>query len=165
MAFLSLRDTPVSYCRIPALLAPLSVLGPFFLLGFSPIRIFQWSLSDGPWLRMSTSVAKRLCLFSAFGAYNPDNNNSLYNLTNTNKCKRSFDTTFINSRPLTGNHNQEEMDLSFTGCGYPDVVKFNQLWQLNLLDPKPVCIIEAICLPSPYSGIPSLCLVLATVWN
>lgn len=95
---------------------------------------------------MSTSSTKPLCLFSALGTYNPDNNNSFYNPTNTNKCKRDFDITFINSRLLASNHDQKEVDLSFAGCGYPNSVKFNRSWQLDLFDPKPVSIIETISL-------------------
>lgn len=70
---------------------------------------------------------------------------NLLNVTNNNnKCKRNLDTTFINSRPLAGNHDQKEMDLSFAGSGYPNTVKINRSWPLDLLNLKPVYIIEAI---------------------
>lgn len=65
---------------------------------------------------MSNSFAKPLCLFPALSAYNSDNNNDLYNPTNTNKRKCGFDTLFINSRLLAGHHDQEEVDSSFVGC-------------------------------------------------
>ena len=76
---------------------------------------------------MSTRLAKPLCPFSALDTYNPDNNNGLHNPTNTNKLKQDFDTAFINSYLLAGNHDQEEVDLSFAGCKCLDVVKFNRL--------------------------------------
>ena len=66
---------------------------------------------------MSNSLAKPLCPFLALDALNPDNNNGLYNLINKNERKRGFDTAFINSRPLAGNHDPKEVDLSFADCG------------------------------------------------
>lgn len=74
---------------------------------------------------MSISPIKFFYLFLALGVYNPDNNNGLYNPTNTNKLKWSFDTTFINSCLLAGNHNQKKVDLSFENCGCSDAIKFN----------------------------------------
>ena len=141
----SFCHTPVFCCRIPALLLPLpSVLSPPFILESSPFRTFKRSLSDEPWPRVLSSPAKPLRLFLAFDTYNPDDNNGSYNSTNNNERKRGFNTTFINSRPLAGNHDQEEIDLSFAGCRYLDTVKLNRSWQLDLFDPKPVCIIKAI---------------------
>lgn len=93
---------------------------------------------------MLTIPTKPFYLFPALGAYNLDDNNNFHNPTNTNELKRGFDTTFITSCLLAGNHNQEEIDLRFAGCGCSDAIKFNRSWQLDLLDPKPVCIIEAI---------------------
>lgn len=95
---------------------------------------------------MSTRSIKFFCPFSGLSTYNPDNNNSSYNLINNNKRKQSFDTIIINSCLLVSNYNQEELDLSFTGYRCLDTVKLNQLWQLDLLDPKPICIIKAILL-------------------
>ena len=118
----------VSRCEIPALMLPHLMLGPLLPLRLAPLRIFQQSLSNKPWPYVLTSPTKPLCLFLAFGTLNPDNNNGLYNPTNNNKCKRGFDTTFINSRPLAGNHDQKEIDLSFAGYRCPTAVKFNWLW-------------------------------------
>ena len=95
---------------------------------------------------MSVSPVKPLCPFPALGALNLDNNNGLYNSTNKNKCKQGFNTAFIKSCPLASNHDQEELDLSFAGYRCPAVVKLNRSWQLDLLNLKPVCIIEAILL-------------------
>ena len=91
------RHASVFYRRIPTLLLPfLSMLGPLFFLGSSPLRIFKRFLLDKPRPRILTSPAKPLCLFLALDAYN---------LTDNNKRKWDFDTAFINSRPLAGNHN------------------------------------------------------------
>ena len=123
---------------------PFLVLGLSLPLGPSPLKTFKRSLLDKPWSHMSTSSAKPLCPFPALGPQNPDNNNGSYNPTNKNKRKRGFDITFINSCPLAGNHDQEAVDLSFAGCLCPAAVKVNRSWQLDLLNPKPVCIIKAI---------------------
>ena len=132
------RHTLVFRHEIPALLLSLlSVLGLPLLLQFLSIKIFKQFLSDKPWLCVSTSAAKPFCPFLAFGAYNP---------TNNNERKRGFNTAFINSYSLAHNYNHKEMHLSFAGCRCLDVVKLNKLWQLNLLDPKLVCIIKAISL-------------------
>ena len=136
--------TAVFYYGIPALMSPLFVIDPPLLFGPLSFRTFKQFLSDEPWPRMSTRPAKPLCLFPALGALNLNNNNGSYNPTNHNKCKRGFNTAFINSHPLAGNHDQKEVDLSFGSCGCPVAVKLNRSWQLNLLDLKPVCIIKAI---------------------
>ena len=86
------------------LMSQLPMLGPPLLLGPSPLRIFKQSLSDKPRPRVSTSLAKPLCVLPAFSALNPDNNNGSYNPIDKNECKRGFDIAFINSRPLAGNH-------------------------------------------------------------
>lgn len=52
--------------------------------------------------------------------------------------------TFVNSHLLAGNHIAKEVHLSFGKCGCLVPVKLNQLWQLELLDRKPVYIMEAI---------------------
>lgn len=82
----------------------------------------------------------------ALGTYNPKDNNGLYNPINTNKRQRGFDIVFINFRFLVGNHEKKEIDLIFAGCGYSDAIKLNRSWQLDLLDFKPVYILEAIAL-------------------
>lgn len=99
-------------------------------------------MSLGPTCQLA--LAKSFCSFPALGAYNLDNDNNLHNPTNIIKLKWGFDTAFISSRPLAGNHNQEEMNLRFAGCGCLDGIKFNRSWQFDLLDLKPVYIIEAI---------------------
>lgn len=79
----------------------------------STLKTFKQLLSDKLWPCMLTSPAKLLCLLPAFVAYKLDNNN---------KCKQNFDTVFINSHSLAGNHNQEKMDLSFVGRGCLDTI-------------------------------------------
>ena len=128
------------------LMLPLPMLGLPLFLRSSLLRTFKQFLSDKRWLPMSTSSAKLFCRFSTLDALNLEDNNSSYNPTNKNKRKRGFDTTFINSCPLTGNYDQKEVDLSFAGCKCPAAVKLNRSWQLDLFDPKPVCIIEDILL-------------------
>ena len=88
-----------------ALMLPLLMLGPPLLFGPSFLRIFKQSLSDEPQPCVSTSPTKPFRPFPAFCALNPDNNNGSYNPTNENKCKWGFDTTFINSHLVAGNHN------------------------------------------------------------
>ncbi len=120
---------------VPALLSR-SVLGPAPIrLTSSALRTFKQALSDQPLGRQSTSPspAKPLCPFSTLGP-----------LSEKSDCKRPFDTTFINSRLLSGNHVAKEVDLSFGECGCLAPVKLNRSWQLELLDRKPVCIMEAI---------------------
>lgn len=137
-AILSSHHTLISCRRILAFLSPLlGVLDLTLFLGCSPLRTFKWSLSDEPWSYISTSLAKLFCFFLVFGVYNP---------TNNNKRKWGFNTTFINSCLLANNYDPKKFDLSFSGCGYPNAVKLNRLWQLDLLDPQLVCIIEAILL-------------------
>lgn len=90
------RHASIFYCRILAFLSlVLSILGQSLLFKFSSFRIFKWSLSNEPWLRMSTSPAKSFRPFLALGTYNQ---------TNKNKRKRGFTITFINFYPLIGNH-------------------------------------------------------------
>lgn len=96
--------TFVSYCGISALLLLLSILGLPLFLGFCPLRIFKQSLLNKFWPCSLTSLTKLFCPFPAFDAYNLDNNNGLHNLTNIIKLKRGFNTAFINSCSLIGNH-------------------------------------------------------------
>ena len=127
-----------------AFMSPLLMLSLPLCLELSPLRTFKQSLSDKPWPRVSTSLSKPFYLFSALGALNPNNISGSYNPINKNKRKWGFNTAFINSRLLAGNHDEKELDLSFAGSGCPALVKLNRSWQLDLLDPKPVCIIKAI---------------------
>lgn len=126
--FSLLCHASISQCRISALLLLLPVLGLPLPLRSLSLKTFKQSLLDELQPYMSTSPAKPLCPFPALGIYNLDNNNSLYNPINSNKLKRSFDTVFINSCLLAGNHDKKEVDLSFEECGQPNAVKFNQSW-------------------------------------
>ncbi len=59
--------------------------------------------------------------------------------------KRSFDKAFdINCRLLANNQFGEDVDPSFVSCQCSSVVKANRPWQQELLNPKTVCIVEAI---------------------
>ena len=103
----------------------------------SPLRTFKRALLDELLYYRSTSPSpiEPLCLFPNLGR-----------LSEKNDHKRSFDTGFINSRPLARNHTTKEMDLSFGECGWPVGVEPNRLCQLELLDRKTVYIIETIFL-------------------
>ena len=103
-AFFLLFYTLLSCYKIATLLLLLFVLGLPFSIGFLPFRIFKQSLLDEPWPCRSTSLAKPFRPFPALDVYNPDDNNGLHNLTNTNKFKRGFNTTLINSCSLAVNH-------------------------------------------------------------
>ena len=130
---LSSCPVPAPVPGSPAVLLPLPVLGPTPPhLVYTALKTFKRALSDKPW-RRSTSPAKPLCPVPPLGL-----------LPGKTDCKRTFDTAFINSRQLPGNYAWEEFDLSFAECGYPAAVKLNRSWQLELLNPKPVCIMEAI---------------------
>ena len=136
-------ETPTTLlsCSMPApILGFLVVLLHFPMLGLVPpylisiaFKTFKQSLSDKFLRRNSTNPAELFCLFPLFGSF-----------SNKTDCKRTFDITFINSCPLASNYAQEKIDLSFAECNYPAVVKPNQLWQLKLLDSKPISIMEAI---------------------
>ena len=115
----------VSCCGIPVFMLPFHVFGLPLLLGPLFLKTFKQSLLDEPQPCVSTSLAKPFCPFLALGVLNPDNNNGCYNLTNHNKRKWGFDTTFINSRPLASNHDQKEVNLSFAGYRCPATVKLN----------------------------------------
>ena len=118
LALLSSCHASIScYGILALLLLLLTMLGLLLFLGFSPLRTFKQSLLDKPSPRVSTSPAKFFCLFLALGAYNS---------TNTNERKWGFDTIFINSCLLAGNHDQKEVDLSFASCRYSDTVKLNK---------------------------------------
>ena len=76
---------------------------------------------------MSTNPTKPFHMILALSAYNLDNNNDSYNLTNYNKCKQDFNIIFTCSCLLAGNCDQKEVNLSFASCGYPDAIKLNRL--------------------------------------
>lgn len=96
--------TSISYYGILAFLLLLFVLSSSLALRSSSLGIFKQFLSNKPWPYELTSFAKLFCLFSTLCAYNLNDNNNLYNLTNNKKYKRGFDPTLINSRLLAGNH-------------------------------------------------------------
>lgn len=104
-AFSLLCHIVVSCRGILALLLPFLMLILLLHLELSPLKIFKPFLSDKSWPYMSTSLTKLFCFFPALGAYNSDNYNSLYNLTNNNERKWDFNTVFINSRLLANNYN------------------------------------------------------------
>ena len=132
---LSSHFMPTPVLASPTALTPLSMLGPTPPhLASTAARTFEQAFSDELLCR-STSPAEFFCPFLPLGLL----------LKKTDR-KRTFDTAFINSRPLASNHSRKEFDLSFAECGYSIAVKLNQSWQLKLLDPKPVSIIEAISL-------------------
>ncbi len=83
----------------------------------SALRIFKRVLSDEPLgcRSISLSPAEPLRPSPTFGP-----------LLEKSNHKRSFNTTFINSRPLVGNHVAQEVDLSFGECGLPAPVKLNR---------------------------------------
>ena len=58
--------------------------------------------------------------------------------------ERKFDKIFINIRLLVDNHAEEEVDLSFAGCGCSLGVKLNRSWQIELLEQRSACIVETI---------------------
>ena len=90
---LSSRFMPAPISRSPAVLSLLSVLSqspPH--LASTALRTFKRALSAEA-LRRSTSLAKPLCPFLP-----------LSSLLDKTKCKRIFDTAFINSCPLADNH-------------------------------------------------------------
>ena len=115
-----------SYLPMPALLSPLilallsfpmpaltscSVLGQALTwFTFSALKTFKQALSDKLLGRQSTSPSPPE-LFYPFPILGP--------LPKKNNRKQSFDTTFINSRPLAANHTAKEVDLSFKECGCP----------------------------------------------
>ena len=118
---------------VPTLLSR-SMLGPTPThLTSSVLRIFKRALSDELLHRHSTSPSpiEPFCPFSTLGQLPKKNNRN-----------RFFNTAFIISCPLARNHAANELDLSFAECGCPTLVKLNQLWELELLDCKPVCIME-----------------------
>ena len=100
----------------------------------SALRTFKQTLSDGPLGRqsISSSPPEPLCLFPILGL-----------LAKKSNHQQLFDTAFINSRPLAVNYIIQEINLNFKEYGCLTSVKLNQLWQLELLDGNPVCIMEA----------------------
>ncbi len=62
--------------------------------------------------------------------------------------KRLFDQAFITQRPIASKRQQEELDLSFGQYSCSVTIKINRLWQSELYDPKPICLLKAISLLS-----------------
>ena len=58
--------------------------------------------------------------------------------------KRKFDKTFTSTQPLADNQAKKEVNLSFARCRYPLAIKLNRPWQIELLEERPVYIIETI---------------------
>ena len=123
-----------------------SVLGlaPTYLKS-SALRIFKQALSNESLRYRSTShsLAGFLCPFFTLGP-----------LPEKKDCKRFFDTTYINSRPLAGNHATKKVDLNFGESVICVPVRLNRSWQLELLNYKPVCIMEVISLTAALFWVP-----------
>ena len=135
LTLLSLPMLALSFFLVPALTS-CSMLGPALTwLTSSTLKRLKRALSNEPLSRQSTSPnpPKPLYLFPILGP-----------LLEKSNCKRLFDMTFINSRPLAANHITKEVDLSYGECGCPAQVKLNRSWQLKLLDCKPIYIMEVI---------------------
>ena len=129
---------PILLSLLVPVLASRSVLGlALTQLTSSALKIFKQTLLEEFLDHQSTSPSplKPLCLFPIFGL-----------LPKKNNCKQLFNMAFINSRLFATNHAAKEIDLNFGEYGCPASVKLNRSWQLELLDCKPVCIIEAIFL-------------------
>lgn len=126
----------VSYCKTFTTLLSCFVLGqaPTNLTS-SAFKTFKQVLSDESLRHHSTNSIELFCLYSTLGP-----------LRKKSKCKWLYDTVFINSGLLTGNHTAKEVDLSFREYGWPPSIKLNRPWRLELPDRKPVCIIEVISL-------------------
>ena len=109
-------------------------LAPTWLTS-SALRIFKRALSDEHLDHQSTSPSplKSFRPFSILGL-----------MPKKSDCERPFDIAYINSRLFAANHAAKEFELSFGKCGCPAQVKFNRSQQMELLDRKPVCIMEAI---------------------
>lgn len=117
LAVRSLFSAFVSCHEIPTALFSFFVLSPALIdLIYSVLRTFQQILSDKFLRRHLTSSIKPFCLFLTLGL-----------LPEKNKSKWPFDTTFINSCPIDGNHATKEFDLSFVLFGGLLSVNFNQL--------------------------------------
>ena len=111
---------------VPALLSlPVPALVSCFVLGPNPTWLtsstlitFKQALSNESLGRqsISPSLLEPLCPFPVLGP-----------LLKKSDCKRLFDTTFINSRPLATNHAAKEVELSFEKCGCLVQVKLNRL--------------------------------------
>ena len=135
-----------SYLFVPALLSSFMLaLVSYFVLGLAPtwhissaFRIFKQVLSDKSLGRRSTNESQPSKTSLSISNSWP--------VAQKRNCKRPFDIAFITSRLFTANHIIKEIDLSFGKCECPAPVKFNQLWQLELLNRKPVCILKTIFL-------------------
>ena len=89
----SSRLVPAPVLGSPAVLLPFPVVGPSSLyLASTAFRTFKRALSNEPW-RCLTSPAEPFCLVLPLGLFR-----------NKTDCKQTFDTAFINSRRLAGNH-------------------------------------------------------------
>ena len=125
----------LSFPLMPALLSPpvpilLSLLMPVTLsrsvldpapthLTSSALKIFKQALSD----KLLSCHLTSLSLVGPLGPFL-----TLGPLPEKNDHKRSFETTFINSCQLAGNHAAKEMDLKFGECRCLTPVKLNQSW-------------------------------------
>ena len=103
--------------------------------------LFLPSEFPSPLLFPSSGIGKKQLFDKAF-------NINCRPLANDNAGKdvgqRKFDKTFINTWPLADYHAEEEVDLSFIGCGCFLGVKLNKPWQIELLERRPACIIKTI---------------------
>ena len=60
-------------------------------------------------------------------------------------AKRSFDKELdLDYRSLASDWSRKRVDISFAGCQCSQAVKKNKVWQLELLNNKTICMIEAI---------------------
>lgn len=118
----SLMPAPSSL-PVLALSSPIPALLSRFVLGlaltrliFSGLKTFKQAFSEKILGRQSTSPSpvEPLCLFPTLGP-----------LSEKSDCKRFYDTAFVNSRPLVGNHATKEIDLSFGEFGCSALVKLN----------------------------------------
>lgn len=82
-----------------------------------------------------TSFAEFLFLFLTFSL-----------LFKRRNCKQTFNIIFLKSYPIACNFITNKINLSFVQYGCLAIVWFQQLWQLKLLNYKPVCIIKPIFL-------------------
>lgn len=108
----------LSSLLIPALFSSFILISAScFMLDLAPtwfispvVKIFKQALSNESLSRQSASSSP-LELYCPFSILDP--------LSKKSNCKRLFDTTFINSRPLAANHVIIKIDLSFEQCGCP----------------------------------------------
>lgn len=108
----------VSYSEMPIALSSCLLLSQAltYLISLA-FKIFKQALSDEFLHDHLTSSAESLYPFLTFGL-----------LPKKIKSKRPFDSTFINSCPLTGNHTTKEVDLSFVLYRCLSPIKRNRLY-------------------------------------